>query len=139
MYYQCTNIHVHELCELISLITLYVFPHVHVHIYFSLPLFSLYIQVPEILRSLQVSVQAVLVGSPYETDWFEQGVPAKSLVDQWPLAPSLVHAVDRHSPAGSIASDSRYVYIHGGFGLMKLGSGYGNTIKVSSCVSDHTH
>ena len=49
--------------------------------YFSdlLPL-SLPPQVPEILRSLQVSVQAVLLGSPYDTDWFEEGVDLVTVI-----------------------------------------------------------
>ena len=49
--------------------------------YFSdlLPL-SLPPQVPEILRSLQVSVQAVLVYSPYDTDWFEEGVDLVTVI-----------------------------------------------------------
>ena len=37
-------------------------------------------QVPEILRSLQVSVQAVLLGSPYDTDWFEEGVDLVTVI-----------------------------------------------------------
>ena len=47
--------------------------------YFSglLPL-SLPPQVPEILRSLQVSVQAVLVR--YDTDWFEEGVDLVTVI-----------------------------------------------------------
>ena len=47
--------------------------------YFSglLPL-SLPPQVPEILRSLQVSVQAVLVG--YDADWFEEEVDLVTVI-----------------------------------------------------------
>ena len=47
--------------------------------YFSglLPL-SLPPQVPEILRSLQVSVQAVLLG--YDTDWFEEGMDLVTVI-----------------------------------------------------------
>ena len=78
-----------------------------------------------------MSVQAVLVGAVCETDWYDQGVPVKSLVDQWSLTPVLAQAIDRSSPAFAIASDARFLYLHGAFGLMKIGSGYGNTIKVS--------
>ena len=47
--------------------------------YFSglLPL-SLPPQVPEILKSLQVSVQAVLLG--YDTDWFEEGMDLVTVI-----------------------------------------------------------
>ena len=44
-----------------------------------LPL-SLPPQVPEILRSLQVSVQALLLGSPYDADWFEEGVDLVTVI-----------------------------------------------------------
>ena len=49
--------------------------------YFSglLPL-SLPPQVPEIFISLQVSVQALLLGSSYDTDWFEEGVDLVTVI-----------------------------------------------------------
>ncbi|XP_011407139.1 PREDICTED: E3 ubiquitin-protein ligase MYCBP2-like, partial [Amphimedon queenslandica] len=96
-----------------------------------------YLKVPDILRSLQVSVKAVLIGSPYDTDWFDQGIQTKSLVDKWPL-PGLDHKPPSSSLVGSIATDSKYLYVHGSFGLMKIGSGYGNTIKgrLSESVSE---
>jgi E3 ubiquitin-protein ligase MYCBP2 len=87
------------------------------------------IKVPEIMRSLQVSVQAVLVGSPYEADWLGQGVPAKSIIDQWTLSESLTEAIDRSSSASSITSNGCFLFVHGAFGLLKVGSGYGNTVK----------
>ena len=87
-------------------------------------------QVPDILKSLQVSVQAVLLRSLSETDWIHHGVTNKSLVDSWPLASSFVQAIDRDSPAAAIATDSKFLYIHGSFGLLKIGSGYGSTKKV---------
>ena len=58
---------------------------------------------------------------------------SKSLVDKWPLP----LAKPSHSPSsliGSITSDARHLYVHGQFGLMKVGSGYGNTIKVCTCT-----
>ena len=84
-------------------------------------------QVPTILRSLQVSVQAILLGSLSETDWIQKGVLEKSLIDSWPLGQPVA---DGDRPAAAIATDSSYLYVHGPFGLMKVGLGYGSTVKV---------
>lgn len=65
-----------------------------------------------------------------ETNWNAQGVLSKSLVEQWPL--SVTRAEGEAEVASSVASDGQYLYLHGSFGLVKVGSGYGNTKKV--CV-----
>ena len=78
------------------------------------------------MHSLQTSVQAVLLGGIYDVDWLLKGVPSKSLVDTWPPL-----TTDKAGPARSIASDGRFLYLHGPFGLQKVGSGFGNTVKVS--------
>ena len=36
------------------------------------------------------------------------------------------------STDSAIASDGRYLYIHNSYGLQKIGSGYGDTIKVGT-------
>ena len=59
-----------------------------------------------------------------ETNWNSHGVLAKSLVESWPLELAV------GAKEGSVASDGQYLYIHGPFGLLKVGSGYGNTKKV---------
>lgn len=72
-----------------------------------------------------------------ETDWSTQGVPAKSQVEQWPilLPDSLPTPSDKDdSRVAAIASDGQYLYVHGHFGLLKVGSGYGDTKKVCVCV-----
>ena len=81
------------------------------------------------MHSLQTSVQAVLLGGIYDVDWLLKGVPSKSLVDTWPPL-----TADKAGPAGSITSDGRFLYLHGPFGLQKVGSGFGNTIKVSELL-----
>ena len=91
-------------------------------------------QIPQIFFELQTSVQAVLLGAVMETDWSSQGVPDKSLVEQWsislPCDSSVPSAKDNKA---AIASDGQYLYVHGPFGLLKVGSGYGNTKKVGVC------
>ena len=60
-----------------------------------------------------------------ETNWNSHGVLAKSLVESWTLKPAGEGGV-------AMASDGQYLYVHGPFGLCKVGSGYGNTKKVGS-------
>ena len=93
------------------------------------------LQIPQIFYSLQDSVKAVLLGSVAVADWFEKGVPAKSFVEQWTL--SLPTDGGRKEEGGgrggaAVACDGRFLYVHGSFGLAKVGSGYGNTQKVLS-------
>ena len=73
----------------------------------------------------------MLIGAVVDIEWPEQGVPSKSLVERWPL-----HFVgeDKETPeekveseSAAIASDGKFLYVHGPFGLVKAGSGYGNT------------
>ena len=76
-----------------------------------------------------------------ETDWSSQGVPVKSLVEQWSISlPSDSAASSAKTNKAAIASDGQYLYVHGPFGLLKVGSGYGNTKKVCVyvcvCVND---
>lgn len=76
-------------------------------------------------------MQAVLIGAVVEADWIVQGVPSKSLVESWPLSYSESGAKSSsHNAMGSLTGDGRYLYVHGSFGLVKVGTGYGRTIKV---------
>ena len=71
-----------------------------------------------------------------ETDWSSQGVPIKSLVEQWSISlpsDSATSSMETNTKA-AVASDGQYLYVHGPFGLLKVGSGYGNTKKVCVCV-----
>ena len=93
-------------------------------------------QIPQIFFELQTSVQAVLLGAVMETDWSCQGVPVKSLVEQWSISlpGSDSAASSAKANKAAIASDGQYLYVHGSFGLLKVGSGYSNTKKVGVCV-----
>lgn len=65
-----------------------------------------------------------------EADWIVQGVPSKSLVESWPLSYSESAKSSSHSGVASLTGDGHYLYVHGSFGLVKVGTGYGHTIKV---------
>lgn len=71
-------------------------------------------------------MQAVLLGAVVETNWFEQGVTAASFMESWPLEGG--EGVEDGGAA--LASDGQFLYLHGQFGLRKIGSGYSNTRKV---------
>ncbi|XP_071483934.1 E3 ubiquitin-protein ligase MYCBP2-like [Diadema antillarum] len=99
------------------------------------PLKSL--EVPAIIVALQRSVHALLVGKTVFPNWLTLGVPSQSLIDTW-----TIHglSVEASNPTGfsAIASDGRYLYIHGDKGLMKIGSGYSGTIKGHIYASNPT-
>ena len=73
-------------------------------------------------------MKAVLLGSVVVADWFEKGVPAKSLIEEWKI--NLPDGVVEGERGAAIACDGRFLYVHGPFGIAKVGSGYGNTQKV---------
>ena len=78
-------------------------------------------------------MQAVLLGGVFDADWYKRGVPRRSVTDQWIVDAALKSASSTSSgPIGSVASDGRFLYLHGSFGLLKIGSGYGTTVKVRS-------
>ncbi len=86
-------------------------------------------QVPQIVYQLQSSVQAVLLGSVVSSDWCTQGVTSSSIVESWPLPIPKDCGITENSFV-SVAGDGLYLYFHGPFGLLKVGSGYANTKKV---------
>ncbi len=94
-----------------------------------------YIQIPQIFYKLQTSVQAVLLGSVLDTEWFSHGVPSDSLAESWPLPLPDGCAVTDNA-AHSVACDGKFLYFHGPFGLLKVGSGYANTKKVWRLLFD---
>ena len=94
----------------------------------------LVLQIPQIVYSLQKSVQAVLLGGVVESDWTNQGVPSKSLIETWSLASEVPIMSTSGSVQHSITGDGNYLFLHGSFGLLKIGSGYGNKERVSVMV-----
>ena len=88
-------------------------------------------QIPQIFYNLQTSVQAVLLGTVVETDWLTQGIPSKSKIESWPLPLPSGDRPDSDPVVPCLTGDGKYLYVHGAFGLMKVGTGYKNTIRVS--------
>ena len=68
-----------------------------------------------------------MLGTLTESDWIQKGVLKKSLTDSWALGQPVAVG---DGPDASIATDSSYLYVHGPFGLLKVGLGYGSTVKV---------
>ncbi|XP_076446720.1 E3 ubiquitin-protein ligase MYCBP2-like isoform X7 [Babylonia areolata] len=94
-------------------------------------------QVPGILPQLQKSVQAILLGRAQLPDWFNCGVRTQSHTAAFPLPGAAADAEDSVDNC-AIASDGCYLYILNKKGLMKMGSGYGGTIKGSIvCHKEH--
>jgi len=96
------------------------------------------LQIPRCLTSLQQSVQAVLVGRVQIPDWLTHGIPQEARITSTILSSdprvSRLSASDNGGSA-SLASDGRYLYLHSSnCGLLKVGSGYGNTVMVRSII-----
>ncbi|CAG7827585.1 unnamed protein product [Allacma fusca] len=81
---------------------------------------------PDVLKALQRSTQAILVGRSTLPQWITNGIPSNSLVYSFrmlwfPLTPSSFRS------SRSLACDGRYLYLHCNRGLFKIGSGtYGS-------------
>ncbi|CAH2103304.1 unnamed protein product [Euphydryas editha] len=89
-----------------------------------------YIQIPTNLTILQRSVQSVIVGPPSRNLWLNFGVPHKSLVNSFPVdLPSQLTAGSGELVVRSLVSDGCFLYVFTSRGLLKIGSGYGSSIR----------
>ncbi|CAH0716565.1 unnamed protein product, partial [Brenthis ino] len=89
-----------------------------------------YIQIPTNLTILQRSVQSVILGPPSRNLWLNFGVPHKSLVRSFPVdLPSQLTAGTSELIVRSLVSDGCYLYVFTSKGLLKIGSGYGSSIR----------
>lgn len=86
-------------------------------------------QIPCNVTTLQRSVQSVLVGAPARNQWLTMGVPQQALAGSFPveLPPPLAGAGELVVRA--LASDGCFLYVFTSKGLLKIGSGYGDTIR----------
>ncbi|XP_037299798.1 E3 ubiquitin-protein ligase highwire-like isoform X4 [Manduca sexta] len=88
------------------------------------------IQIPANLTKLQRSVQSVILGSPSRNQWLGYGVPHQSLVTSFPVdLPQSLTAGPGELVVRSLVSDGCYLYVFTSKGLLKIGSGYGSSIK----------
>ncbi|KAL4230611.1 E3 ubiquitin-protein ligase mycbp2 [Mactra antiquata] len=93
------------------------------------PLASEHIKVPGVLTALQKSVQAVLQGKTSLPEWFTHGVKEQSKLFSFRLE-DIPHTSSMESQGiSAMTCDGRYLYIHNKYGLFKIGSGYGGTLK----------
>jgi E3 ubiquitin-protein ligase MYCBP2 len=95
-------------------------------------------QIPQCLIALQQSVQAVLVGRVQIPDWLTHGIPQEARITSAFISSDL--RLSRLSGSetycnASLASDGRFLYLHSAnCGLVKIGSGYGNTVMVRKVI-----
>lgn len=88
------------------------------------------LQIPANLTILQRSVQSVILGSPSRNQWLNYGVPHQSLVTSFPVdLPTQLTAGPGELVVRSLVSDGCYLYVYTSKGLLKIGSGYGSSIK----------
>ncbi|XP_064076475.1 E3 ubiquitin-protein ligase MYCBP2 [Vanessa tameamea] len=89
-----------------------------------------YIQIPTNLTILQRSVQSVIIGPPSRNLWLNFGVPHKSLVTSFPVdLPSQLTTGSGELVVRSLVSDGCFLYVFTSKGLLKIGSGYGSSIR----------
>lgn len=87
-------------------------------------------QVPYNLTTLQRSVQSVILGPPCRNQWQQCGVPHQSLATSFPVdLPPQVTVGSTDLVVRSLVSDGCFLYVYTSRGLLKIGSGYGSSIK----------
>ncbi|RVE51528.1 hypothetical protein evm_003798 [Chilo suppressalis] len=88
------------------------------------------IQIPSNLTTLQRSVQSIMLGTPSRNLWLNYGVPHQSLVTSFPVdLPPQLTSGPGELVVRSLVSDGCYLYVYTSKGLLKIGSGYGSSIK----------
>lgn len=81
-----------------------------------------------VLSTLQRSVHGILLGKVIRPDWLTHGVPVMALVDSFHI--KLPNEFSNDSvKLKSLASNGQYLYIYTSKGLLKVGTGYGGTVK----------
>ncbi|XP_028043251.1 E3 ubiquitin-protein ligase MYCBP2 isoform X2 [Bombyx mandarina] len=89
-----------------------------------------YLKTPANLTTLQRSVQSVILGSPSRNQWLQYGVPSLSLINSFPVdLPVSLTSGSGDLVVRSLVSDGCYLYVFTSKGLLKIGSGYGSSIK----------
>lgn len=83
---------------------------------------------PAVLSFLQRCIHGVLLGKVTRPDWITHGVPMQSKIDSFVVKlPNEFQNVTLKLK--SLACDGQYLYLFTSKGLLKIGSGYGGTIK----------
>ncbi|XP_048488841.1 E3 ubiquitin-protein ligase MYCBP2 [Plutella xylostella] len=88
------------------------------------------VQIPANLLTLQRSVQSYILGTPSRNLWLNFGVPNQSLVTSFPVdLPAQLTSGHSDLIVRSLASDGCFLYVYTSKGLLKIGSGYGSSIR----------
>ncbi|KAL1456648.1 hypothetical protein WDU94_001361, partial [Cyamophila willieti] len=87
------------------------------------------IYLPQVMTSLQKSVQSVVLEKLVAPDFISHGVPKSSKLMTFSFAPKDILKRTKSLNVYSMTSDGPHLYLHTSEGLFKLGSGYGGTIK----------
>ncbi|CAH2036099.1 unnamed protein product, partial [Iphiclides podalirius] len=89
-----------------------------------------YMQIPTNLTTLQRSVQSALLGASARNQWLSYGVPHQALASTFPVdLPSLMTSGPGELVVRALASDGCFLYVYSSKGLLKIGSGYGSSIR----------
>ncbi|XP_013162054.1 PREDICTED: E3 ubiquitin-protein ligase MYCBP2 isoform X3 [Papilio xuthus] len=89
-----------------------------------------YIKIPKNLTILQRSVQSVILGESSRNQWINFGVPHQSLAYGFPVdLPCMMTTGPGELIVRSLASDGCYLYVYSSKGLIKIGTGYGSSLK----------
>lgn len=86
------------------------------------------IQLPIVLSTLQRSIYSVALGKPTKPDYFKNGIPKNSLISQFSLKNQLPTNVQFHLQP-SIALNGKYIFILTGKSLLKIGTGFNDTLR----------
>ncbi|KAH9644214.1 hypothetical protein HF086_008703 [Spodoptera exigua] len=87
------------------------------------------LQIPSNLITLQRSVQSVILGSPSRNLWLNYGVPHQCLVNSFPVDLPAQLTGSGELVVRSLVSDGCFLYVYTSKGLLKIGSGYGSSIR----------
>uniref|UniRef100_A0A8D8RF51 RCR-type E3 ubiquitin transferase n=1 Tax=Cacopsylla melanoneura TaxID=428564 RepID=A0A8D8RF51_9HEMI len=87
------------------------------------------IYLPQVMTSLQKSVQSVVLEKLVAPDFISHGVPKSSKLMTFSFAPKDILKRTKSLKVYSMTSDGPHLYLHTSEGLFKIGSGYGGTIK----------
>lgn len=85
-------------------------------------------QLPLVLSTLQRSIYSVALGKPTKPDFFKNGIPRNSQIEQFSLKNQLPANI-QYNLQPSIAANGKYVFILTGKSLIKIGSGFNGTLR----------
>lgn len=80
------------------------------------------------MSTLQRTIFSVALGKPTKPDFFKNGIPKNSLIEQFSLKTQLPANV-QYNLQPSIAVNGKYIYVLTAKSLLKIGSGFNGTLR----------